>query len=65
MDRTIRSLLEEADRGVEGAEEEAMMLTVQILPALDQAIAGQMTPQPAGEVKPAEPLLPALSRVGG
>ena len=65
MDRIIRSLLKEADRGQEGAEEEAMMLTAQILPALDQAIAGQMTPEREEEIKPAEPLLPAFSRTGG
>ena len=65
MDRTIRGLLEEANRGVEGAMEEAMMLTAQILPALDQAIAGQMTPEQAPEVEPAQPVLPAVSRAGG
>ena len=65
MDRTIRSLLEEADRGQEGAEEEAMMLTAQMIPALKQAMAGQMTPGQSEGIKPAEPLLPALSRVGG
>ena len=65
MDRTIRSLLEEADRGQEGAEEEAMMLTAQMLPALKQAMAGQMTPGQGEEIKPAQPLLPALQGVGG
>jgi len=65
MDRTIRSLLEEADRGEEGAEEEAMMLTAQLIPALKQAMAGQMTPGREEEIKPAQPLLPALTRAGG
>jgi hypothetical protein len=46
MDRTIRGLLKLAEDGQPGAEEEAKLLTLQLLPAIDQAMAGQMTPQP-------------------
>jgi len=60
MDRTIRSLLKEADRGEEGAEEEAMMLTAQLIPALKQAMAGEMTPEPEEQAKPSQPLLPTM-----
>jgi hypothetical protein len=46
MDRTIRSLLKLAEEGQPGAEDEAKLLTLQLLPAIDQAMSGQLTPQP-------------------
>ena len=64
MDRTIRSLLEEAKRDEPGAEREAMMLTAQMIPALKQAMAGQMTPQAEGQVKPSQPMIPLTSQGG-
>lgn len=58
MDRQIRALLEEADSGMPGAEGQAMMLAAQLFPALEQAMAGRITPEPSPEVKPGQPLVP-------
>lgn len=65
MNRLRRSTGEEADRGEPGAEEELKIITLQMIPALKQAIAGQMTPEQPEEVKPTQPLVPAVARRGG
>jgi hypothetical protein len=46
MYRTVRGLLKVAEEGDPSAEVEARLMLTQLLPAIDQAMAGQMTPQP-------------------
>lgn len=65
MNRLRRSTGEEADRGEPGAEEELKIITIQEIAALKQAIAGEMTPEQAEEVKPEQPVVPPFSRAGG
>ncbi len=62
MNRLRRSTGEEADKGEPGAEDELKLITLQMIPALKQAIAGQMTPEQPEEVKPEQPVVPALGR---
>jgi len=64
MNRLRRSTGEEADRGEPGAEEELKLITLEMIPAIKQAIAGEMTPKQAEEVKPTQPVVPALGRTG-
>ena len=67
LDRNIRALLEDAKRGEPGAERQAKMLVLQMIPALKQAMAGMMTPRQPEEVQPKQPILPIFSEspVGG
>ncbi|KKK68474.1 hypothetical protein LCGC14_2943680, partial [marine sediment metagenome] len=60
LDRNIRGLLEDAKRGEPGAERQAKMLVIQMIPALRQAMEGLMTPNMPEELKPAQPLVPLL-----
>ena len=62
MNRLRRSTGEEADKGEPGAEEELKLITLEMIPAIKQAIAGQMTPEQPEEVKPEQPVVPALGR---
>jgi len=58
--RTILHLIEEADRGDEDARGEAeIMCDSQYLPMLEQAILGKEL-QGAGELKPAQPVVPLM-----
>ncbi len=61
LDRNIRALLEDAKRGVPGAERQAKMLIIQMIPALRQAMEGLLTPNKPDEIKPAQPIIPLLS----
>jgi hypothetical protein len=60
MNRTRRAVGKAADEGEPGAEEELMMLTLQMIPALRQAVEGLMVPGQAEEVKPGQPMVPLL-----
>ena len=62
MNRLRRSTGEEADKGEPGAEEELKLITLEMIPAIKQAIAGQMTPEQPEEVEPGQPVMPALGR---
>jgi hypothetical protein len=46
MYRTVRGLIKVSEEGDPSAEVEARLMLTQLLPAIDQAMAGQMTPQP-------------------
>ncbi|KKN65893.1 hypothetical protein LCGC14_0477100 [marine sediment metagenome] len=61
LDRNIRALLEDAKRGEPGAESQAKMLIIQMIPALKQAMEGLLTPNRPEELKPAQPIIPLLS----
>ncbi len=64
LDRTIRALIEEADRGNVAARIEAEILCdSQMCPMLEQAILGQPL-QPSEEVKPSQPLVPLMAGGG-
>ena len=67
LNRTRRAVGKAADDGEPGAEEELMMLTIQMIPALKQAMQGLMTPGQAPELEPEQPMMPVLveSRGGG
>jgi len=60
MNRLRRSTGEEADKGEPGAEEELKLITLEMIPAIKQAIAGEMTPEQPEEIKPEQPVVPAL-----
>ena len=63
IDRTIRALLEEADRGNEAARIESEILCdSQMCPMLEQAIMGAQL-KSSEEVKPSQPLVPITSGV--
>ena len=62
LDRNIRGLLEDAKRGEPGAERQAKMLIIQMIPALRQAMEGLMTPNMPEELKPAQPIVPLLTQ---
>ena len=65
MNRTRRAVGKMADEGEPGAEEELMMLTLQMIPALKQAMEGLMTPGQSEEVKPGQPFIPLLPQTSG
>ena len=65
LDRNIRALLEDARRGEPGAERQAKMLVVQMIPALRQAMEGMMTPRQPEEVEPKQPIVPLLAETAG
>jgi len=60
MNRLRRSIGEEADRGEPGAEEELKLITLEMIPAIKKAIAGQEEQPEQPEVEPAQPVVPAL-----
>jgi len=64
MDRTIRSLLKQADDGMPGAEQEAQVLAVQFFSMLRQALAGTLPVPEAEPVKPSQPLVPVTTNTG-
>ena len=65
LDRNIRGLLEDAKRGEPGAERQAKMLIIQMIPALRQAMEGLMTPNMPEELKPASPVVPLIEGARG
>ena len=60
LNRKRRAVGKAADDGEPGAEEELMILTIQMIPALKQAMQGLMTPGQPEEVKPGQPLVPVM-----
>ena len=66
LNRTRLALGKAAENGEPGAELELMMVTIQMIPALKQAMEGLMTPTSPQipEVKPSQPMLP-LTQGGG
>ena len=60
INRTRRAVGKLADDGEPGAEEDLMMLTLQMIPALRQAMQGLMTPNMPEELKPSKPMIPLL-----
>lgn len=65
MGRKITSLLKEADRGVDGAENEAIQLAVQWVEAVKQVQGGMMPLQQGQPLKPTQPLIPLTSGASG
>jgi hypothetical protein len=63
--RKVTALLHEADRGVEGAEFEAIQMAIQWTKTMDQIEAGMMPLTPGESLKPTQPLIPLTSGASG
>ena len=62
MNRTRRALGKAADGNEPGAEEELMMITLQMIPLLKQAMQGLVAIAETAPVEPGQPMLPLMAQ---